>query len=168
MCGIVHHILAKVESTYTDPPYPPSSYGTPNNHNRSFFPAWPAIRGLAKYEADTTATPCEYDDCRKASYGHPTLTPGIFTVYCPHGVCYGFDIKQRCESPRHPFNIFTSYFPVPPGTIVYDNGCKLHAYCLNREPALYKGTRFSLTDFIGKGTLVAAEATARMITIHQK
>jgi len=44
---------------------------------------------------------------------------------------------QRCESPRHPFNIFTSHFPVPPGTIVYDNGSKLRAYCLNREPALY-------------------------------
>ena len=51
----------------------------------------------------------------------------------------------------HPFNIFTSHFPVPPGTIVYDNGCKLHAYCLNREPALYKGTKFFIDRFHWKG-----------------
>ena len=57
----------KVESTYTDPPHPPSSYGTPNTHNRSFFPAWPVIQGPAKYAADSTATPCELDDCHKAS-----------------------------------------------------------------------------------------------------
>ena len=54
-----------------------ASYGTPNTHNRSFFPAWPVIRGPAKYAADSTATPRELDDCHKASYGHPTLTPGI-------------------------------------------------------------------------------------------
>jgi len=149
--AIIHHVLTKVESTYTDPPHPPSSYGTLNTHNSSFFPAWSMIRGPAKYAADSPATPRELDDCQKASYGHPSLTPGIFTVFCPHGVCYGFTIMQRCESPRHPFNIFTSRFPVPPGTIVYDNRCKLHTYCLNREPALYKGTRSFIDRFHWKG-----------------
>lgn len=151
MCSIIRHILTKVECTYADPPHPSSSYGTPSSCNGSFFPAWPMIRGPAKYVADSATTGREVDDCRKASYGHPSLTPGIFTVYCPHGVCYGFEIMTRCESPRHPFNIFTSQFPVPPRTIVYDNGCKLHSYCLNREPALYKETRFFIDRFHWKG-----------------
>ena len=84
---------------------------------------------------------------RKASYGHPTLTPGIFTVYCPHGICFGFEVMQRCESPRVPFKIFTSRFSTPPQVIIYDNACKLHAYCLNREPALYRYSRFFVDRF---------------------
>ena len=58
---------------------------------------------------------------------------------------------QQCESLKHPFTIFTSRFPIPPGAIVYDNGCKLHSYCLNREPPLYKGTHFLLIDSTGGG-----------------
>lgn len=108
------------------------------------------IHGHAKYVADAT-TAREVDNCRKVAYGHPSLTPGIFTVYCPHGVCYSFEIMQRCESPKHPFNIFMSRFPVRLRTIVYDNGCKLHSYCLNREPALYKETRFFIDCFHWKG-----------------
>ena len=34
-------------------------------------------------------------------------TPGIFTIFCPHGVCYGLEAMKHCESPRHPFEIFT-------------------------------------------------------------
>jgi hypothetical protein len=26
--------------------------------------------------------------------------------------------------------------------IIYDNACKLHAYCLNREPGYFKNTQF--------------------------
>ena len=151
VCGIIRHILTKVERTHAYHSHPASSYGTPNTHDRSFFPAWPTIRSPAKYAADSTTTPRELDDCRKASYGHPSLTPGVFTVYCPHGVCYGFEIMQQCESPKHPFTIFTCHFPVPPGAIVYDNGCKLHSYCLNREPALYKDTRFFIDRFHWRG-----------------
>ena len=97
--------------------------------------------------------PRELDERRKASYGHPSLTTSIFTVYCPHGVHYGFKIMWQCESQRHPFIIFTSHFPVPLGTTVYDNGCKLHSYCLNREPALYKGTRFFIDRFHWRGNV---------------
>ena len=48
----------------------------------------------------------ETDSSYKLSSSHPTLTPGIFTVYCPHSVCYGFEILIKCDSPRHPFQIF--------------------------------------------------------------
>ena len=58
---------------------------------------------------------------------------------------------QRCESPRVPFSIFTSRFAAPPKAITNDNACKLHVYCLNREPALYSETRFFVDRFHWRG-----------------
>ena len=83
----------------------------------------------------------------KKSIGHPTPTPGIFTIYCPHGVCYGFEILQECGSPRHPFQIFKTRFLKPPNVIVYDNVCTLHQYCLNREPEFFKSICFLVDRF---------------------
>ena len=54
-------------------------------------------------------------------------------VFCPHGICYGFEVMQSCESPRHPFNIFRHRFQKAPQVIVYNNACKLHQFCLNRN-----------------------------------
>ena len=31
--------------------------------------------------------------------------PGIFTMFCPHGTCYGFEVMATYKSPRHPFQI---------------------------------------------------------------
>ena len=75
--------------------------------------------------------------CRKLSYGHP---PGIFTLFCSHGICYGFEVMQSCELPRHPFQIFRQRFHTAPCVIIYDNACKLHQYCLNREPNFFANT----------------------------
>ena len=143
VCGTINYILTTVDSTFSATSNPPTSYqpAIASDH-LSFFPTLPVIRSQGKYKADQTSYTHHEDDCCKASYGHPTLTPGIFTVYCPHGICYGFEVTQRCESPRVPFKIFTSRFSTPPQVIIYDNACKLHAYCLNREPALYRYSRF--------------------------
>lgn len=55
------------------------------------------------------------------------------------------------ESPRHPFEIFRSRFKVAPKLIIYDNACKLHQYCLNREPAFFKHTQFAVDRFHWRG-----------------
>ena len=68
-------------------------------------------------------------------------------------LCYGFQVMRSCESPRIPFQIFTSRFQTPPRNIIYDNACKLHIYCLNREPALYKETRFYVDRFHWRGRI---------------
>ena len=81
------------------------------------------------------------------SYGHPTLTPGIFTLYCQDGVCYGFEVLRSCKSPRHPFQLFTTRFNSPPSVIVYDNACQLHICALNREPQWFKRTLFVVDRF---------------------
>ena len=39
------------------------------------------------------------DLCQKLSYGHPTLSPVIVTLYCQHGTCYEFEVMAQCESP---------------------------------------------------------------------
>ena len=97
-------------------------------------------------------TSCEDEDaCRKYSSSHPTLTPGIFTMFCCHGICCGFEVMQSHESPRHPFDIFLCRFVVPPTIIIYDNGCKLHQYALNREPRHFRDTTFLVDRFHWRG-----------------
>ena len=47
----------------------------------------------------------------------------------------------------------------PPETIIYDNtiSCKLHTYCLNREPYLYWDTQFFVDHFHWKGHVGCSE-----------
>ena len=41
--------------------------------------------------------------------------------------------------------------PTPPKMIIYDNGCKLHQYALNREPVHFKNTVFLVDRFHWRG-----------------
>ena len=110
----------------------------------SFFPAMPQRHGATTYFADRRRTQRASDACRKYFTGHPTLTPGVFTVFCQHGICYGFEVMTTYESPKVPFNIFLTRFEQAPKVIVYDNACQLHRYCLNREPHWFKDSLFAV------------------------
>ncbi|XP_070550589.1 uncharacterized protein [Ptychodera flava] len=46
------------------------------------------------------------------------------------------------ESPAVAFRILKRRFSKAPRIVIYDNACKLHQYCLNREPAFFKNTMF--------------------------
>ena len=129
---------------YCEPAFPPP--GQPNP--LSFFPNLPLVRGKGIYEADHHKISDDQDACRKHSSNHPTLTPGIF---CRDGICYGFQVMESHESPRHPFEIFFCRFPVSPQVIIYDNGCKLHQYVLNREPVHFKNSIFLVDRFHWRG-----------------
>ena len=48
-----------------------------------FFPSLPRIRNRRHYEADVDT---KVHLCTKKYTTHPSLTPGIFTLFCPHGV----------------------------------------------------------------------------------
>jgi len=117
----------------------------------SYFPNHPQVRGVRKYASDSKIMCQQSDSCRKYASYHPTLMPGIFTLYCPHGTCYGFEVMRSHESPRIPFQIFLTRFLEPPKLIVYDNACKLHLYSLNREPDHFKFTKFLIDRFHWKG-----------------
>ena len=61
-------------------------------------------------------------------------------IYCPHGVCYGFQELNICKSPSH--SVSDLYIKIFSSTSKHYlwQCCKLHVCCLNREPALYKET----------------------------
>ncbi|XP_078658194.1 uncharacterized protein LOC144903683 [Branchiostoma floridae x Branchiostoma belcheri] len=131
------------DSTVYPPPEGEDIFG-----GYSFFPTMPPVRGQATYAKDavhrrrTKACRDPGQRCNKLYGGHPTLSPGIFTAFCRHGVCYGFTILKCHESPRHPFEILMGRFSRAPRVIVYDNACRLHQYCLNREPTFFRDTLF--------------------------
>ena len=61
---------------------------------------------------------------------------GIFskiTIYCEHGMCYGFEVLQTCESPKHPYQIFKSDSLADFPLIIF-----VTSMCtLNREPRFF-------------------------------
>ncbi len=63
------------------------NYNDMDEDNMAYFPNLPKVRRRRFYSADQSKTGI----CTKKSYGHPTLLPGVFTLYCSHG-------KNRCFS----------------------------------------------------------------------
>lgn len=80
---LLHLLLRILTAPFQGSPPLTSVYPTPTEHPLSFFPSLPKLHGDAAYEADRVASRSEQDSCRKNSYGHPTLSPGIFTIYLP-------------------------------------------------------------------------------------
>ena len=54
-----------------------------NNMDIAYFPTLPIVRARGKYSIDKNYQLA--DSCRKTSSRHPTLLPGIFTLFCQHG-----------------------------------------------------------------------------------
>ena len=150
VCTLINHLcdLAVAPYQVVAPPFLPPLSGS----KLPFFPNLPQIRGPHCYSIDQPSSsrrrtnPEDEDACRKYSLTHPTLTPGIFTIYCQHGICCGFEVMQSHKLPKHPFNIFLTRF-AEPATIIYDNCCKLHQYCPNHQPAHFENTLFFVDRF---------------------
>ena len=125
-----------------------SDYGLPSDE-LTFFPNLTKQHEDATYFADKQGASKKEEkmDCRKESYGHHTLSPGVFTSFCEHGFCYGFKLMTSHESPKHPFSIFKTRFKTAPKCVIYDIACQLHKYCLNREPHFFKNTVFYVDRF---------------------
>ena len=67
----------------------------------------------------------------------------LFLWFCPiHGHAYGFHLIQGGEGCKDPFASLYKYLETPPKDAFYDFVCQLSEYCLNREPDLFKKTRF--------------------------
>jgi hypothetical protein len=118
-------------------------------HRTSFFPLWPVQRGFSKYSDDGRSQKDEADTCNKYKTRRKILGPGIVAYLCPHGVSYGYTVMENFESPRMPFEILSTRFTPDsmPEVVIYDNACKLHNYCLKREPAMFREVRFFVDRF---------------------
>ncbi len=51
----------------------------------SFMPNWPVLTERGRYKQDGVKSG-KHEDCNKAYRGHPSLMPGIFILYCEHGI----------------------------------------------------------------------------------
>lgn len=51
----------------------------------AYFPVLQRVRERRTYEADRFT---KVNICTKKSTGHPTLLPGVFTLFCQHGMLY--------------------------------------------------------------------------------
>lgn len=76
-----------ISSTLPAPPQPPSSTLEKEAHPLSYFPGLPLRRKRATFVVDAKRA-AEGAACTKLSRGHPSLLPGIFTIFCQHGGCF--------------------------------------------------------------------------------
>ena len=121
---MVHKAQLPFVSTPLHPCIPASADSAQVKGNKSYFPYLPVLWERRRYKSDKQRdTSC----CTKLYCGHPSLLPGIFTVFCPHGlstlysllqlvydntvgICYGFQLMLSHESPNIPFTIFRTRF----------------------------------------------------------
>lgn len=94
-------------------------------------------------KGDNAAMP----DIDKCSKYYPRSNLGgfgyIFLWFCPiHGHSYGFHCINGGEGRKDVFSSLYKYLEKQPDHVFYDFACQLHEYCLNREPELFKNTRF--------------------------
>ena len=118
-------------------------YGPINesNHTLEFYPNHPLHQGDANYDADNKNEK-KSNGCRKQSKKHRRLNPGLFTMFCPHSICIGFQLMVDAESPRIAFETFMRRFKEIPSILIYDNACNLHRYVLKREPVRFQNCKF--------------------------
>ncbi|CAG2219533.1 unnamed protein product [Mytilus edulis] len=51
----------------------------------SYFPSLQKVRRRGQFISDKKRPRMKDDVCSKLSKGHPSLLPGVFTLFCPHG-----------------------------------------------------------------------------------
>ena len=75
------------------------------------------------------------------------LTPGIFAVFCLHGVIVEVFSMICGETPRFFFESMRRRFVFAPDVVYYDLACAEHKYSLLRTPHFFRKTRFVLDRF---------------------
>ena len=73
-----------------------------------FAPSFSLQRGLPVFVADEKNE--AESGCNKYSRLHSFLTPGLFTFFCPHGICVAFILMMATEGPSTAFKFFYTRF----------------------------------------------------------
>lgn len=69
-----------------------------------------------------------------------------------------WSLMADAESPATLFELLKTHFLEPPRRIVYDNGCNLLQYALNREPLFLLNTQICIDELHYKGHRRCAKA----------
>jgi hypothetical protein len=85
--------------------------------------------------------------CNKHEYKVYSKTPGIFLIFCPHGVCVGFEALNRFEGPMMVFDVLYRRFKVAPGMVNYDNACNLSRTCYKLAGSHFRNTFFFIERY---------------------
>ena len=139
--SLLSDLLISIKDPFRIPLPRDDSYGVPatvDGMKLAFLPNHPPCRGRATYKANKDNS----NECNKESRKHKRLSPGVFTMVCPHGICLGFQLMDSQESPKVPFNMLMYHFDKMPSLIIYDDCCHLHNYILKREATRFSNTRF--------------------------
>lgn len=111
-----------------------------------YMPNHPRIRPCRKYSVDVNKSSREFVDehgqCTKHLHSSRVHTPGLFTCFCIHGICHGYQAMRRYEGPSTLFKMVYERFQQAPGMLIYDNACNAARYALSREPG-----HFALSGF---------------------
>ena len=130
-----------------------------------FLPAHPLCRALPSFAADKSKG-TDVKTCNKFYKNHPGLTPGMFTLFCAHRKCLGFNLMADQEGPSTAFElIYTrfqsgqfrlyllalsvdlisdTFYCAAPKMIVYDKACNLQRYVMRRAPHFFSSTLFRI------------------------
>lgn len=84
------------------------------------------------------------DACRKYENAHGRLTPGLMLLFCPHGICVGLKIMDKCEGPSMLTDMLFTRLNSGPRMVVYDNACNTHRHCIKWQPGFFQNTRFCI------------------------
>ncbi|KAJ2986842.1 hypothetical protein HDV02_006535, partial [Globomyces sp. JEL0801] len=108
----------------------------------SFFPGRPYVRQVGEIRLSKENTQlCNHHFKEKGRLGAGTLL-----YWCGrHRHCIGFTILQSAESSKTVYSTLLSRFKKLPKYIIYDNGCNLYDYILNRSPEYFMDT-YVLSD----------------------
>ena len=137
-------------------PVPPiqeklGSYNPPTGVAYYFTGSGNQLREMPTYIVSGSGKNNNYDDHPEVDQACTKNFPGVsfggfgylFLWFCPiHGHSYGFHLIAGGEGRKDPFSSLFKYIQEPPDDIFYDFACQLNEYCLNREPELFKWTRF--------------------------
>ena len=133
--------LARLPGTFEDSVQQPC-VGLSNEEQYTFMPHHPVCRRKNAYKVD--ATNVSNSVCNKFTSRDRTFSPGLFSCFCPHGICWGFSIMKQYEGPSTAFDMLLRRFPEAPGMVIYDNACNLSRYALKREPGFFAKTQFRI------------------------
>lgn len=78
---LVREMVLKAQQPFMIPEHPTYRHSSDQNFN-GYFPNHPVLCSRPAYKSDKKN---KVAVCTKISRGHPSLLPGIFTVFCPHG-----------------------------------------------------------------------------------